>query len=86
GGLLAFVFIFLYTDNKSLLSVPLIAVSAAIVLFADFCFRCYRHRIRKKVDEQMQISLLSVLMMLLPVIFLVIIIVLLVLSPEENTT
>ena len=85
GGLLAFVFIFLYTDSKSLLSVPLIAVSAAIVLFANFCFRSYRQRIRKKVDEQMQVSLLSVLMMVLPVIFLVIIILLLILSPNENT-
>lgn len=84
GGLLAFVFIFLYTDSKLLLSIPLLAVAAAIVIFSNFCFKSYQQRIRKKVDEQMKVSLLSVLMMLLPVIFLVIIIALLILIPEEN--
>jgi len=84
GGLLTFVYIFLYTDSKSLLSIPLLAVAAAIVLFGNFCFKSYQQRIRKKVDEQMKVSLLSVLMMLLPVIFLVIIIILLILSSKEN--
>ena len=83
-GLLAFVYIFLYTDSKSLLNIPLLAVAAAIVLFGNFCFKSYQQRIRKKVDEQMKVSLLSVLMMLLPVIFLVIIIILLILSQKEN--
>jgi hypothetical protein len=59
-------------------------VASAIILFGSFCYRSYRRRIRKKVDGQMKISLLSVLMMLLPVIFLFIIIVLLVLSTGEN--
>ena len=86
GGLLSFVYIFLYTDSKSLLSIPLLAVAASIVLFGDFCFKAYQQRIRKKVDEQMKVSLLSVLMMLLPVIFLVIIITLLILSPKENVS
>ncbi len=84
GGLLAFVYIFLYTDSRSMLSIPLLAVAGAIVLFGNFCFRSYQQRIRKKVDEQMKVSLLSVLMMLLPVIFLVIIISLLILSPKES--
>lgn len=86
GGLLSFVYILLYTDSKSLLSIPLLAVAASIVLFGDFCFKAYQQRIRKKVDEQMKVSLLSVLMMLLPVIFLVIIITLLILSPKENVS
>jgi len=85
-GLLAFVYIFLYTDSKSLLNIPLLAVAAAIVLFGNFCFKSYQQRIRKKVDEQMKISLLSVLMMMLPVIFLVIIIFLFMLSPKENVS
>ncbi len=84
GGLLAFVFIFLYTGSKSLLAIPLLAVSVAIILFGNFCFRSYRQRIRKKVDEQMKVSLLSVLMLLLPVIFLVIIIILMLMSRKEN--
>jgi hypothetical protein len=84
AGLLAFVYIFLYAASKFLFSIPLLAVAAAIVLFVNFCFKAYRHRIRKKVDEQMKVTLLSVLMMLLPVIFLVIIIALLILCPKEN--
>jgi hypothetical protein len=84
GGLLLFVYLFLYNNNRSLLIIPFLAVAAAIILFGSFCYRSYRRRIRKKVDGQMKISLLSVLMMLLPVIFLFIIIVLLVLSTGEN--
>jgi hypothetical protein len=84
GGLLAFVFIFLYSDSKPLLSIPLLAVAAGIALFVNFCSKAYQLRIRKKVDEQMKVSLLSVLMMLLPVIFLVIIVILMILSPKEN--
>lgn len=85
GGLLAFVFIFLYTGSKSLMGIPVFAVSAAIVLFGNFCFKSYKQRIRKKLDEQMKVSLLSVFMMLLPLIFLVIIIMLMLLSSKENT-
>lgn len=84
GGLLAFVFLFLYTDSKTFLIFPLLAVLAAIVLFGNFCFCSYRQRIRKKLDDQMKVSLLSVLMMLIPMIFLVVIISLLILSVKEN--
>ncbi len=84
GGLLTFVFISLYTDSRSLLIIPLLTVAAAIILFGNFCYQSYKQRIRKKVDEQMKVSLLSVLMMLIPVIFLVIIIALLVMSAKEN--
>ena len=84
GGLLFFLYIFLYTDSKSLLGIPLLDVAIAIFLFGNFCFKAYQQRIRKKVDEQMKVSLLSVLMMLLPVVFLVIIISILILSQKEN--
>lgn len=84
AGLLAFLFIFLYADNKLLLTLPLISIAAAIVLFGNFCYKAYQQRIRKKVDEQMKISLLSVVMMLLPLIFLVVIIALLLRSTVEN--
>jgi len=84
AGLLVFVYIYLYTDNKSLLSIPMAAIATAIGLFSNFCFRAYQQRIRKKVDEQMRLSLLSVLMMLLPVMFLIIIVTLLLLAPVAN--
>lgn len=84
GGLLAFIFIFLYANSRSLLLFPLSLVTMAIVLFGCYCYKSYRQRIRKKMDEQMKVSLLSVLMMILPVIFVIVIIVLSILSPAEN--
>lgn len=86
GGLLAFVFVFLYTDSRILLIIPMLAVAAAILLFGNYCYRAYRQRIRKKLDEQMKVSLLSALMMLLPFIFLVSIIALLMMSAKENVS
>ncbi|MEO6188152.1 MAG: cytochrome C oxidase subunit I [Ginsengibacter sp.] len=84
AGLLAFFFIFLYTHSRILFAIPLVCISAAIIMFANFCYLAYRQRIRKKVDEQMKISLLSVILMVLPIIFLIVIIALLLLSPIEE--
>ncbi|MFZ1371443.1 MAG: cytochrome C oxidase subunit I, partial [Ferruginibacter sp.] len=85
GGLLAFIFIFLNTESRLLLLIPLLAITSAILLFGIFCYRSFRQRIRKKVDEQMKVSLLSAGMMFLPMAFLVIIIALLLVSGVENT-
>jgi hypothetical protein len=86
GGLLSFLFIFLYSGIKWLEVFPLLAVTASILLFGHFCYKSHQQRIRKKIDEQMKLSLLSVLMMLLPIVFLIIIIVLLVISTRENVS
>lgn len=85
AGLLAFVFLFLYTKSRWLMAVPLVAITAAVVLFGHFCYRSYQERIRKKVDEPMQLSLLSVLLLLLPILFLIVINVWLILSPAVNS-
>ena len=84
GGLLSFVFIFLYDDSDWLLFLPFLAITSSVLLFGYYCLQAYRQRIRQKVDEQMRISLLAVLMMLLPLIFLVGIIVLMMVRPVEN--
>jgi hypothetical protein len=84
GGLLSFVFLFLFTQGKMLLPIPVLAITAAIVLFGHFCYSSFRQRIRKKVDRQMRMSLLSVLMMLIPLVFLILIISLLALSRAQN--
>lgn len=86
GGLLLFIYVFLYTEQRWLLLFPLISVAAAIMLFGNFCYQSYKQRIRKKVDEQMKVSLLSVLMMLVPVIFLAVSITLVILSGKENVS
>jgi len=74
GGLLIFVIFFLYFPETSIYFIPVAAILFAIVLFGYYCYRSFKQRIRKQVDEQMKISLLSVIMMLLPIILLITII------------
>lgn len=85
AGLLIFIFIFLYAGNAMLMFIPVSMLIAAIILFGYFCFKSHQQRIRKKLDEQMKLSLVSVCMMLVPVIFLVLVIALISISPGENT-
>lgn len=84
AGLLGFVFLFLFVKGISFYLLPLSATALALILFGYYCYQCCRQRLRRQVDEQIKISLLSVGMMLLPVIFLLIIIVFLLVS-EINT-
>lgn len=74
-GLIAFAFMFLYTLPVYFYLLPVAAVTAALLLFGYYCRQAYRQRLRKQVDEQLKISVLSVLMMALPVILLIIMII-----------
>ena len=85
-GLLLFVADFLYIHISWLYVISYICIAIAILLFANFCYNAYKERIRKKVDEQMKVSLLSVLMMVLPLIFLLIIIILMSIQSSVNMT
>lgn len=76
GGLLLFILLFIFSIYPLLFLVPLSSVAVAIILFGKYCYRSYQERIRKKVDPQMNISILSVFMMLLPLLFLFLIIIL----------
>ncbi|HEX7412819.1 MAG TPA: cytochrome C oxidase subunit I [Bacteroidia bacterium] len=69
-GLLSFVFIFLYSNQTSFYFLPITAIVTTLILFGYYCSQSYRKRIRKQVDDQIKISLLSVLMMAVPVIIL----------------
>jgi hypothetical protein len=80
GGLIGFIVIFFFSSSSYLYLLPVAATLSALVVFGKFCLNAYRQRIRKQVDEQMKISLLSVVMMVLPIIFLVVLIGLLLLS------
>jgi hypothetical protein len=82
-ALISFIIFFLYFKISSLYFLPLIAITAAIFMFAYYCYHAYYERIRKKVDYQVKISLLSVLMMLLPLFFLFIIILWLLVSSSS---
>lgn len=73
-ALISFIIFFLCIKIEWLYFIPLTAVAAAIILFGYYCYHAYCERLRRKVDYQVKISLLSVLMMILPLIFLLIII------------
>ena len=84
GALLIFVILFLYPGREALLFIPVITVFIAISLFIYYCYWAYKKRIRKQVDEQVKLSLLSVVMLLLPVVFLILVIVTLILTSGEQ--
>ena len=83
-GLTCFIIINIYLHTTGLYLFPVAAIIAALLLFAYYCNNAYRQRIRRHVDGQIKISLLSVLMMVLPLIFLIIMIVILI-NAKENT-
>lgn len=85
SGLIIFLFLFTFEMNQLFYLLPLAMVLAAVLLFGRFCFKCYKDRLRRKVDEPIKISLLSILMMVIPIVFLFIII-LWVLFYSENTS
>ena len=74
-GLTVFAFMFLYVPPAYCYLLPIATVTAALLLFGYYCRKAYHQRLRKQVDEQLKISVLSVAMMALPVILLIIMIV-----------
>ncbi|MEO6734081.1 MAG: cytochrome C oxidase subunit I [Ferruginibacter sp.] len=74
GGLISFIVMFLFFSKKAFYVLPLAMVITALFLFGCFCYHSYKQRIRKQVDEQMKISMLSVLMTIVPLILLLMII------------
>jgi hypothetical protein len=78
AALLSFVCIFFFSLPAWVNLLPLATVLLALMMFGRYCYTAYRQRIRRQVDEQMKISLLSVAMTGLPVFFLVVLIMLLV--------
>jgi len=76
-SLISFILFKVINLAGSLYYVPLLFALIAIVLFGSYCRKAYKVRIRKNVDEQMKVSLLSVIQMLLPFIALIIVLALL---------
>lgn len=63
--------------SSNFLYFSLLSGLTGIVLFVNHCRLAYKVRIRKNVDEQMKMSILSVLQMLLPFVMMLIILTLL---------
>lgn len=80
GALISFIILFFSGVDDVLYILPMSCILLALILFAQYCYKAYQQRIRKQVDEQVKISLLSIAMMLLPILLLLVMIVLLVFS------
>ena len=62
---------FLYHQATVLNYIPALLVLVALLLFAHYCRMAYVERIRKKVDDQMKVSLLAVALLVLPTLVLI---------------
>lgn len=54
--------------------VPFLSGLAGLLMFGKYCYNAYKVRIRRQVDEQMKISLLSVILLFLPLLSLLVVI------------
>ena len=84
AGLIAFIFIFLFTDLPWLHLFPVACIALALLLFGRFCRKSYLQRIRKQVDGQMKISLISVAMMAVPLLTLIVVVTTLLFLPVNT--
>ena len=73
-ALIAFVFLFLHYQWQVIYLLPVTAILIALLLFGYYCYQSYKHRIRRQVDDQVKVSILSVLMTVVPLIILIILI------------
>ena len=80
-GLITFLIIFLFSSLAALYFIPVLAIATSVILFAHFCYKAYKDRLRKKTDSPLKSSLLSILLMAIPIVFLLMIISLLLIAP-----
>ena len=64
---------------------PSVLIAGALLIFSVYCRRAYRSRLRKQVDEQIRLSLLSVAFLLLPLLCLFIVIAFMGRNPQART-
>ena len=74
SSLVIFITLFIYFPGTSLYLLPVAFVVTALLFFGYYCYQSYRQRIRRQVDEQMRISILSILIIMIPLIILILII------------
>ncbi|MGE5521077.1 MAG: cytochrome C oxidase subunit I [Candidatus Dadabacteria bacterium] len=84
AGLAGFIIIFFSPAQALAYFLPVLLIMTALVLFGRYCFKAYKERIRKQVDEPMKVSILSVIMMLLPVLLLLVVLSMLLLSVNNS--
>ena len=73
-GLLVFILLKTLGIYGQFYYTPFLLVLIALIVFSNYCYKAYKVRIRKQVDEQMKVSLLSVALLFLPLFSLLIVI------------
>ncbi len=74
AGLISLIFIFLSSLSVVVYFIPIALIGSGVLLFGYHIYLSFINRIRKKVDAQVRISMLSIAFLLIPIIILVIII------------
>ncbi|MDQ2658596.1 MAG: cytochrome C oxidase subunit I, partial [Bacteroidota bacterium] len=67
-ALIGFSYLYLQGYSALLFYIPIVVVLVAIALFGRHCFKAYKKRIRKSVDQQMKTSFIAVVQMLVVLI------------------
>ncbi|NUQ24287.1 MAG: cytochrome C oxidase subunit I [Saprospiraceae bacterium] len=70
-ALLSYIFLFYFSNNTTLLLLPVIVLFAGIALFAKYIYQAIRERLRRQIDDPMKISISAVLMMGIPILLLI---------------
>ncbi len=83
-GLILFILIKIYALPFTFYYLPVFLILTGVGMFGWYCRKAYTVRIRKGVDEQMKISLISVGQMLLPIFVLVVVLLLVPSQPSLN--
>jgi hypothetical protein len=84
-ALCGFILLRIFAAPEPLYFAPSVLIGAALLIFLVYCRRAYRSRLRKQVDEQIRLSLLSVAFLLLPLLCLFIVIAFMGRNPQART-
>lgn len=83
-GLILFTLLFLFVKRNEFYFVPISFIFFGIIIFANYCYKLFKQRIRKRIDEQMKVSLFSVLLMVIPIVLLTIILSIILIFSKES--
>lgn len=76
-GLISFILLFFLSVKIGFYLIPISLIAIGVLIFGNHIYRSYLKRIRKKVDEQVKISMLSVVLTLVPILVLLAIVIIL---------
>ncbi len=71
AGLISFIIIYFSSSKLALYYIPICLVGLGVILFGNYIYQSFAKRIRKKVDEQVKVSMLSVALTILPIVVLI---------------